>query len=135
MVGQNGFTLTWTAVSGATSYDVTVGSNTYNTTTNSYTATGLTASTTYSSSVRSNCASGSSAYSASINTTTADAPAVCNVPTGLASSAVSQTGFTLTWDAVSGATSYDVRVGSNTYNTTNNSYTATGLTASTTYSF
>lgn len=132
-VTQSGFTLTWAAMAGATSYDVKIGANTYNTASNSYTATGLNASTTYVSSVRTNCASGSSAYSASINTTTSAAP-TCNVPTGLASSSVSQTGFTLTWAAVANATSYDVKIGANTYNTSTNSYTATGLSASTTYS-
>ena len=62
--------------------------------------------------------------------TTGEAP---STPTGLASSNITTTGFTLNWNATSGATSYSVKVGNNTYTTTTNSYTATGLSASTSY--
>ena len=62
------------------------------------------------------------------------APAPCNTPTGLASSNVAQTSFTLSWAAVSGAVSYDVNVNGTTLNTTTNSINVTGATAGTTYS-
>ncbi|MEL6535043.1 MAG: T9SS type A sorting domain-containing protein [Bacteroidota bacterium] len=133
-VGETSFTASWNAVSGASSYDVDVNGTVTNVTGTSYNATGLSASTTYSVAVRANCASGSSAYSAAINVTTDDPPAGCDVPTGLASSNVGETSFTASWNAVSGATSYDVEVDGNVTNTTSTSLNVTGLTASTTYS-
>lgn len=57
----------------------------------------------------------------------------CDVPTGLASSSVAQTTFTLTWDAVSGAASYDVDVNGTVLSASSNSINITGATASTTY--
>ncbi len=59
-------------------------------------------------------------------------------PTGLSSSGITSSSASLSWNAVSGATSYDVQIRPqggtySTYNVTTNSYTATGLTASTTY--
>ncbi|MDN5205714.1 GEVED domain-containing protein [Fulvivirgaceae bacterium BMA10] len=59
--------------------------------------------------------------------------ATCNVPTGLSSSNIAQTSFTLSWDAVSGAVSYDVDVDGTVTNTTSTSTNITGLTAATTY--
>ncbi len=75
-VAETTFTLSWNAVSGASSYDVeidgaVVGDNVTGTSIN---ITGATAATTYSCRVRSNCSSTSSAYSSAINVTTADAP-------------------------------------------------------------
>ncbi|HAA10223.1 MAG TPA: hypothetical protein DCE41_00450, partial [Cytophagales bacterium] len=69
-VTSSSFTASWSAVSGATSYDLDVDGTVYNTTGTSFNVTGLSASTTYSVSVRANCSSGSSAYSSSINVTT-----------------------------------------------------------------
>jgi len=59
-------------------------------------------------------------------------------PTGLSSSGITSSSASLSWNAVSGATSYDVQIRPqggtySTYSVTTNSYTATGLTASTTY--
>jgi hypothetical protein len=55
------------------------------------------------------------------------------VPTGLASSSVASTSFTLSWAAVSGAASYDVDVNGVVTNTTATTLNVTGKTASTTY--
>ncbi|MFD2244795.1 M4 family metallopeptidase [Pontibacter ruber] len=69
------------------------------------------------------------------------AAATCAVPAGLASSNIGATSATLSWGAVSGAASYNVRfrpVGATTWTTssaTGTSYNATGLTASTQYEF
>ncbi len=61
-----------------------------------------------------------------------------STPTGLTSSSITTNGASLAWTAVSGATSYDVQIRPQggtyaTYNVTTNSYSATGLTANTTY--
>ena len=63
-------------------------------------------------------------------------PSPCNTPTGLASSNITTTSFTVSWSAVSGASSYDVEVNGNIVsdNTTNTSVNITGASASTTYS-
>lgn len=77
-VTSGGATVSWTAVSGANSYDVdykTTASSTWinaatGTTSVSVNLSGLTASTTYDWRVRANCASGSSSYTAAQFTTT-----------------------------------------------------------------
>lgn len=71
--------------------------------------------------------------------TTGTVPA-CNAPTGLAASGITSSGANLSWAVVTGATGYEYVVnttataplGSGTA-TTGTSYTASGLTASTTY--
>lgn len=60
-------------------------------------------------------------------------PAPCNTPTGLSSSNITQTSFTLSWAAVSGAASYTVNVNGTTLSSTTNSLNVTGATAGTTY--
>jgi hypothetical protein len=61
------------------------------------------------------------------------APAPCDTPTGLGSSNITQTGFTLSWAAVTGAVSYDVTVNGTSLNSTTNSITVTGAAAGTIY--
>jgi hypothetical protein len=140
-------TVGWTAVSGATSYDVDYKATSSSTWINAATATtatslgltGLTTGTTYDYRVRTNCASGSSAYSAAQFTTTGTG--TCNAPTGLTSSAVTSTGATVAWSAVSGASSYDVDYKPNSSSTWANAVTGTtstsvnlsGLTSATLY--
>ena len=104
--------VTWTAVSGATSYGVRyriVGAATWITTTsttNTLALSSLTSSSNYEVQVATVCASGTSAYTASTNFTTLTS---CGVPTNVAVSNITATGATVTWTAVSGATSYTVR--------------------------
>ncbi len=82
-ITTSGATLGWTAVSGAAGYDVDYKLTTSGTWTNAATATtatsvsvsGLSASTTYDWRVRTNCASSSSAYTASQFTTASVTPA------------------------------------------------------------
>lgn len=63
-------------------------------------------------------------------------PTALSVPTNLASSNVTTTGATLSWNAVSNASSYTVKIGETEYTGVNtNSYSATGLTAGTQYTW
>jgi len=139
-------TVGWTAVSGAVSYDVDYKAASSATWINAATATtatstgltGLTAGTTYDYRVRTNCASGSSSYSAAQFTTTGG---TCTAPAGLTSSGVTTTGATVSWTAVSGAVSYDVDYKAASSSTWINAATATtattvnlsGLTSATLY--
>ncbi len=54
-------------------------------------------------------------------------------PAALAASSVGDTGFTLSWNAVSGAASYTVTVGGNSTTITATTYNATGLASGTQY--
>ncbi len=146
-ITQTGFTLSWTASTdavGVTGYTIfrdgtqigtTTGATTFN-------LTGLTAGTTYSMRVSAqDLADNTSAQSAALNVTTTAAPDTTppTVPTGLASSAITQTSFTLTWtastDAV-GVTGYTILQDGSPIGTTTGATTfnVTGLTAGTTYS-
>jgi hypothetical protein len=143
-------TLGWTAVSGAASYDVDYKATSSSTWINAATAstsvsvglTGLTAGTTYDYRVRTNCSSGSSAYSSAQFTTTA-AAGTCSAPSGLTSSSVTNVGATVSWTAVSGALSYDLDYKTDAASTWTNAATGTtatsvnlsGLTAATLYDF
>jgi hypothetical protein len=146
-VDTSSATIGWTAVSGAVSYSVdykAASSATWisvatATTATSVSLTGLTQGTTYDYRVRTNCASGSSSYSAAQFTTISTAP--CSAPTGLTSSAVTSTGATVSWTAVSGALSYSVDYKVNSSATWTSAATATtatsvslsGLTSATLY--
>ncbi|UII32351.1 GEVED domain-containing protein [Fulvivirga ulvae] len=69
-VGNTSFTLSWNAVSGAVSYDVSVGGSVTTVSGTSRTFTGLAEGTAYACQVRANCSSGSGAYSSPITVTT-----------------------------------------------------------------
>lgn len=137
----NSFVLNWNASSGATSYDVQIrpqgGSwTTYNVTSTTYTATGLNASTTYEAQVSAKNAAGSSSFTTPIAITTLTP--IPSTPTGLAASSITTNSANLSWNASSGATSYDLQIrtsgGSwNTFNLTTPSYQASGLNPDTSY--
>lgn len=140
-------TVGWTAVSGAVSYDVDYKPNSSTTWINAATGTtatslgltGLTSGTLYDYRVRTNCTSGSSSYSAAQFTTVSTV--ICNAPTGLSSSAVTTTGATVSWTAISGALNYNVDYKPNSSATWINAVTGTtstsvnlsGLTSATLY--
>lgn len=140
-------TVGWTAVSGAVSYDVDYKPNSSATWINAATGTtatslgltGLTSGTLYDYRIRTNCTSGSSSYSAAQFTTISTV--ICNAPTGLSSSAVTTTGATVSWTAVSGALNYNVDYKPNSSATWINAVTGTtstsvnlsGLTSATLY--
>jgi hypothetical protein len=139
-------TVSWTAVTAATSYAVDYKLNTDVTWTSFSTAqtgtsaslTGLTVSSLYDWRVSATCPSGTTSASAAQFTTTA-AP-VCNAPAGLSSTPASTTA-TVSWTAAANATSYAVDYKLNTSATwtsfstaqTGTSASLTGLTASSLY--
>jgi hypothetical protein len=141
----NSGTVSWTAVSGADSYDVDYKESTSSTWINAATATtltsidltGLSENTTYDWRIRVNCTAGTGNYVNAQFTTLAP----CNAPTGLGSSAITSSSATVSWSAVSGAANYDVDykdASSSTWvnavtATTSTSRNITGLIASTLY--
>jgi hypothetical protein len=140
-------TLTWGAVSGATSYSVQYKLSTASTwttvttTSASYNLTGLTASKTYNWQVSTTCSSGTSAYTTGTTFTTSAATSTCSAPASLAAGSLTSTSAALSWGAVSGATSYSVQYKLSTASTwttvttTSASYNLTGLAASKTYNW
>jgi hypothetical protein len=146
-VTNSGATLTWSAVSGATSYNVqykTSSATTYttvNTSATSFTLSGLATGTTYNYQVQTVCSSGSSSYTATGSFTTGTVAATCGTVTSLASSNVTSNSANVSWAAVSGAVSYNFDYKLSTASTfTTTSITGTGvsftnLLPSTTYQY
>ncbi|MGW6130512.1 glycoside hydrolase family 6 protein [Cellulomonas sp. NPDC055163] len=143
--------LSWTASTdavGVTGYDVYQGTTRVgSSTTTSLTVTGLTANTAYSFTVRAKDAAGnvsspSSAVSVRTTNDTTVPPVDTTAPTapsGLVAGTVAQTSAAISWtastDAV-GVTGYEIFAnGTSVGTSTTTSFTATGLTASTAYSF
>lgn len=141
--------VSWTAVEGATGYEVRwapSGTTTWtvrpSVTTTSDTITGLTASTAYDVQVRVTTADGTSAWSATITGSTTAAPAQqLPAPTGLAASGQTTTTMDVTWTAVANADGYVVEyrtpAGTGTWtaapSVVDATATLTGLTAATEY--
>ncbi|PWA07784.1 hypothetical protein DB891_13900 [Flavobacterium laiguense] len=138
--------LAWTAATdniGVTAYDVYQGATLKATvTTTSYSVTGLTASTAYSFTVKAKDAAGNvsgASNAVSVTTTAATDTQAPTAPTNLAASGTTATATNLAWTAATdniGVTAYDVYQGTTLKATvTTTSYSVTGLTASTAYSF
>ncbi|MCL6528289.1 MAG: fibronectin type III domain-containing protein, partial [Thermaceae bacterium] len=128
-------TLSWSAVSGATGYNVVDGSGTViaSTTNLSYQITGLQPNTSYRYGVQSVGASGTSAASYVSFTTAAPPPPP--PPQGLTASA-GWNSVSLSWQPVSGATSYVVsRNGQQIATVTSTSYVDTPVSPDTGYSY
>ena len=136
----------WTAITGATGYEWVVnttataptGAGTATTLT-TFTATSLTAATTYYAHVRTNCGTSFSTWT-TIPFTTGPSTAGCNPVTGLTASAITASSATVSWTAVAGSVGYQYVIdnivtapaGSGT-NIAATTYNATALTAGTTY--
>jgi hypothetical protein len=145
-ITSNSAIINWTAVTGATSYNIqykTSTSATFTTltsSTNSLSLTGLSANTAYTYQVQTVCSGGMSAYSTS-STFTTIATAVCAVPIGLASASVTTSSAAVSWTAVSGASSYLVQYKTSaasaftSISSITNSISLTGLSAATAYSY
>ena len=125
-------TLSWTVATGATGYEVKLGASGAATTVpsgTSHTFSNLTTNTSYTLYVRAKDSGGNSGWS-SISATTLTAG-----PSGLSATAF-DTVLTLFWDAVAGATSYEVKLGVSGAATTVSSgtgHTFSSLTANTSY--
>jgi subtilisin family serine protease len=141
---SNQIVVSWTAPSGATSYKVdqaTAASGPWTTVapsvaSTSYTDSGLTANTPYWYQVTASNSTGSSVPSTATSATTNP-----GAPGGLVANPVSFSQIDLSWTAPSGGTSYRVEraVGSGTFSLVGTapgtSYSDTGLSSSTTYSY
>ncbi len=143
---QTSTNLSWTASTdnvGVTGYDVYRGTTLLTTVTGTtYTATGLTAATAYTFSVRAKDAAGNiSASSNTVNVTTLANTTDTTAPSTptLSAAGTTQTSTNLSWTASTdnvGVTGYDVYRGTTLLTTvTGTTYTATGLTAATAYTF
>ncbi|MBU7316392.1 glycosyl hydrolase family 18 protein [Paenibacillus oleatilyticus] len=129
---------------GVTGYDVYQGGALVgNAATTSYTVSGLTPSTSYTFTVKAKDAAGNvSAASNAVTVTTDGAPTDTTpptAPTGVSASNVTSTSVSLTWTASTdnvGVTGYDVYQGSTLVGSVaTTSYTVSGLTPSTSYTF
>ncbi|RTY95986.1 M4 family metallopeptidase [Flavobacterium sp. GT3R68] len=139
--------LSWTAATdnvAVTGYNVYNGATLVTTVTGlTYTVTGLTASTAYTFTVKAKDAAGNiSAVSNAVNVTTSAATGdttVPSTPTSLTASGTTTTTTNLSWGASTdnvGVTGYNVYKGAVLLTTvTGTTYTATGLTAATAYTF
>ncbi len=146
-ITQTTATLSWSAVSGASSYSVqyrAVGTTTWSAGTSATTSlavSGLTASTAYEFQVTATCSATVGTTSTIGTFTTSAVVTSCGTPATVTSSAITSTTATLSWGAVSGVSSYSVKyriVGAATWLTgtsTTASLNVTGLTAASNYQF
>lgn len=139
--------LTWSGVSGATSYRVrvkvynsTLWSQTLTTTSTSLNVTGLNSNTTYEWQVQAICGSTEGVY-CDLELFTTNAPLVCNPPINLRVVSVTSTSAQLSWGAVSNASKYIVEYTlinsgyTQTLETTGTTATINGLLPNTSYQF
>ncbi len=112
-ITTNSVNLSWSAVSGASSYVVEYKLSSasiwsqQNAASNNATVSSLIPNSTYNWRVRTICGVNSSQQSSILNFTTLNNP-TCEAPTGLNSSNITSTSVNLSWTAVSGATGYIV---------------------------
>ena len=132
--------LQWSASTdnvGVTGYQVWLGNTAVKVTGTSYTFTGLPASTSYNATVRAYDAAGNlSALATALAVKTTGVSVAPGMPSNLAASAISSTGFTLSWTASTGSDAvagYQVWVGNVATKVSGTHYTVSGLTAATTY--
>lgn len=125
-------TVTWSAVKGATSYDLNFGNSTYEVTNTTKTITGLEQGQEYSYTVRAKNAKGNGSYAEWKTVTTAKTPppVPANVRAGSTTNAVS-----ISWDATVRTTKYEVKLNNSVYSVNTPGITIGNLTANTSYSY
>ncbi len=112
-IAANTAKLKWTVAGGASYYTVRyrrTGTSAWATKlafADSVILVGLSSGTMYDWQVKTNCPLGSGAYVSSTFTTTG--PVTCFVPENLSTNTITSTSAVFTWNAVNGATSYDIR--------------------------
>lgn len=127
---ENTATVSWSAVSGATSYDLSFGGQDYNGVTGtSKTFTGLNPNAKYDCKIRAKNAYGTSSYGSVLTAVTTPNPPATLKGTATKNSA------TISWNAVAGATSYDLLINGTTYRVNGTSTTVTGLNSGTKYNY
>jgi len=131
--GTNQITVTWTAVSGATGYDLLRDGTTVSSVTSPYIHTGLTAGSMHTYEIRAKNSAGTSAWSAAVSATTQTTATIPPVPTGLAAAVNSSSQITVTWNASSNATGYDLQVDGATVANVTSPYVHSGLLANSTH--
>lgn len=142
-VAATNLTLTWSAVSDASAYDVYNGSTLLSTVTGViYNVTGLTASTNYTFTVKAKDAANNVSSGTSVTQMTTSVSSDTTAPgnvTGLTAGSITQTTLTLSWTAATdnvAVTGYDVYRGTTLLGTVSvTNFNVTGLTASTNYTF
>ena len=119
---HNSIAYSWTAVSGATSYDLFFSESSTAPAQNAqgsasvgavtaYTLRGVSAETQYYAYVRAVNSAGTSDWSAAVSVTTSAAPVVApGIPAGFGSTARTHNSITYGWSAVAGATGYDIYI-------------------------
>ncbi len=123
--------ISWSAVNGATGYDLKFDGNVYSMTGTSNEFTRLSANTGYQFQVRARNAKGASQYSTAQTVTTAP-----KAPASIRATSATNT-VTISWDKVTGATGYTLNFNNRDYNLGAGvtSYTVSGLNPKTTYSY
>ncbi|MBP2001913.1 hypothetical protein J2Z69_002969 [Paenibacillus shirakamiensis] len=122
-------TLNWTAVTGATGYDVEVDGVIGSTSSLTYTKNGLAANSNHTFRIRAKNSGGASDWTSALNVQT-----LLNTP--VMSLVSTSDSITLTWPAVTDASGYDVEIdGSVMNNGTDTSYSHKNLTASTAHTY
>ncbi len=128
---DNSITVSWNPVANATGYDFKLLGREYSMTATSKTMTGLSSNNRYPFQVRAKNAEGTSAYSAEQTVTTAS-----KAPTGMSAKSTADT-VTVSWYQVTGATGYVLNINNKDYHigAAATTYTVSGLTPKTTYSY
>jgi len=107
--------LSWTAISDAFSYNIryrVVGASSWsavNAILNPCTISGLTELTRYEYQVQTVCELGKSDFSASYFFNTSEGTSSCGTPSGLVANSITDASATLSWNAISGVTSYNIQ--------------------------
>ena len=126
---ENSVTIKWDPVNGAQDYDLEFDGKVYKVKGTSHKITGLKPNTSYKYRIRVNNKDGSSSYSKEKTHKTApNRPSSCK-------ETATRNSVSLSWDPVSGATSYDVLFDGKTYRVTGTSKTISGLTANKAYKY